>query len=115
MVEEFSVRLPTDRIEDVNKKVLRKVVPQLVQYTKPQQFADDQLNTFLNDPSSDVTPKITAEETELLHGTQLFNKSLSEGELKFKDTQIDLDIILLCVLFEIIHQSTLLHHHRTVL
>ena len=47
MVEEFSVRLPTDRIEDVNKKVLRKVVPQLVQYTKPQQFADDQLNTFL--------------------------------------------------------------------
>ncbi len=92
MVEEFSVRLPTDRIEDVNKKVLRKVVPQLVQYTKPQQFADDQLNTFLNDPSSDVTPKITAEETELLHGTQLFNKSLSEGELKFKDTQIDLDI-----------------------
>ena len=92
MVEEFSVRLPTDRIEDVNKKVLRKVVPQLVQYTKPQQFADEQLNTFLSEPSSDVAPKITAEETELLHGTQLFNKSVSESELKFKDTQIDLDI-----------------------
>lgn len=92
MIEEFNVKNPNDRIEDVNKKVLIRVVPQLVQYTKPQQFADEQLNTFLDQSTLQVAPKITEEETELLHGTPLFNNSSSKNEIKFKDTQIDLDI-----------------------
>tara|TARA_B100001094_G_scaffold311871_2_gene347944 strand:- start:1274 stop:2683 length:1410 start_codon:yes stop_codon:yes gene_type:complete len=93
MIEEFNSRNPNDKIEDVNKKVLIKVVPQLVQYTKPQQFADDQLNTFLQEqPTLQVAPKNTEEENELLNGTPLFNDSSSVNEPKFKDTQIDLDI-----------------------
>ncbi len=92
MIEEFNVKNPNDRIEDVNKKVLIRVVPQLVQYTKPQQFADEQLNTFLDQSTLQVAPKITEEETELLHGTPLFNNCSSKNEIKFKDTQIDLDI-----------------------
>ncbi len=93
MIEEFNSRRPNDKIEDVNKKVLIKVVPQLVQHTKPQQFADDQLNTFLEQPiDAGTASKITEEETELLNGTPLFNDSSSVNETKFKDTQIDLDI-----------------------
>ena len=85
MIEEFNSRRPNDKIEDVNKKVLIKVVPQLVQHTKPQQFADDQLNTFLEPPiDAGTASKITEEETELLNGTPLFNDSSSVNETKFK-------------------------------
>tara|TARA_B100000427_G_scaffold174500_2_gene145039 strand:+ start:10994 stop:12244 length:1251 start_codon:yes stop_codon:yes gene_type:complete len=90
MVHNFAIREDSQKLEDINKLVLKACLPKLQQNIPKLVVADEKVNVFIKPEESNKEPVIVDKEN--LEGTPLNIKLDEKDSPKTSDLQRDLDI-----------------------